>query len=246
MVSRGGRGGESRELTIGGLAAEAGVGLGTVRYYQKIGLLAIPEKSANGGIRRYSQADVDALNLIRNAQALGFPLKTIGIILGHRERKECVSVKSLILERQNLVRRQIEEQQAVLRKLVKLASSCQETSCPRDCKLLGLLADGKARGGGLGRSPRRPASTRMDQPIDERSDPDGERLAVAACSCPRRPDETLDKPKCAAAQLIGGSDRLLMLDPQRLFPGCPRFVYFGHSHFCACPARVRVYKTYRV
>lgn len=86
----------------------------------------------------------------------------------------------------------------------------------------------------------------MDRRTDPGNDAEEARETLAACSCPRRPDEEFSAPKCGAAQLIGSSDNLLMLDPQRLFPGCPRFVHFGHSHFCSCPARVRAFKRFGI
>ena len=59
-------------LTIGSLAAAAGVGVETVRFYQRRGLLAVPPRA--GGIRRYDQRDVDRLRFIKRAQAAGFTI----------------------------------------------------------------------------------------------------------------------------------------------------------------------------
>ncbi len=55
------------ETTIAGFAREGGVGVETVRYYQRRGLLPTPRKS--GGIRRYGEEDVRRLRFIRTAQA---------------------------------------------------------------------------------------------------------------------------------------------------------------------------------
>ena len=54
------------EYKVGQLAALAKVGLGTVRHYQKLGLLPIPPRFADGGARRYTKAQLDHLLLIRN------------------------------------------------------------------------------------------------------------------------------------------------------------------------------------
>jgi MerR family transcriptional regulator, copper efflux regulator len=67
-------------LLIGELAEQAGVATATIRYYESIGLLKPPVRSA-AGYRRYSPAVVEELRFIRKAQALGFSLEEIGEIL---------------------------------------------------------------------------------------------------------------------------------------------------------------------
>ena len=66
-------------LTIGSLAAAAGVGVETVRFYQRRGLLAVPPRA--GGIRRYDGRDVDRLHFIKRAQAAGFTLAEISELI---------------------------------------------------------------------------------------------------------------------------------------------------------------------
>ncbi|MFB6261481.1 MAG: MerR family transcriptional regulator, partial [Thiohalorhabdaceae bacterium] len=61
--------GEGR--TIGRLAAEAGVNVETVRYYQRQGLMPEPPRPRDG-YRLYDQAAVERLRFIRRAQQLGF------------------------------------------------------------------------------------------------------------------------------------------------------------------------------
>jgi MerR family transcriptional regulator, mercuric resistance operon regulatory protein len=68
-------------LTIGKLAAAEGVGVETVRFYQRRGLLARPERR-NSGYREYSEADRWRLAFIRRARLLGFTLSEIGDLLG--------------------------------------------------------------------------------------------------------------------------------------------------------------------
>jgi len=73
------------EVTIAGLAKKAGVGVETVRYYQRRGLLPTPRRpeggSAGGGVRRYGDEDVRRLRFIRSAQSAGFTLEQIGELL---------------------------------------------------------------------------------------------------------------------------------------------------------------------
>lgn len=66
--------------TIGGLAEAAGVGVETVRFYQRKGLLPEPPKP-HGEVRRYSEEDLRKLRFIRSAQAAGFTLAEIGELI---------------------------------------------------------------------------------------------------------------------------------------------------------------------
>ncbi|HEY0622714.1 MerR family transcriptional regulator [Sphingomonas sp.] len=66
-------------MTIGALAKAGGVGVETVRYYQRRGLLAEPARA--GGVRRYDAQDARRLRFIRSAQEAGFTLIEIGELL---------------------------------------------------------------------------------------------------------------------------------------------------------------------
>src|SRR3954468_24758812 len=66
--------------TIGGLAKAAGVGVETIRYYQRRGLLTEPARPP-GEVRRYGEGDVKRLRFIRSAQAAGFTLNEISELL---------------------------------------------------------------------------------------------------------------------------------------------------------------------
>ena len=68
-------------LTIGKLAAGEGVGVETVRFYQRRGLLALPDR-AGSGFREYTEDDRQRLAFIRRARQLGFSLGEIGDLLG--------------------------------------------------------------------------------------------------------------------------------------------------------------------
>jgi MerR family mercuric resistance operon transcriptional regulator len=68
------------EMTIGALARAAGVGVETVRYYQRRGLLAEPLRPM-GGIRRYRADAVARLGFVRRAQEVGFSLDEVKTLL---------------------------------------------------------------------------------------------------------------------------------------------------------------------
>lgn len=67
------------DMTIGALARAGGVGVETIRYYQRRGLLAEPPRA--GGMRRYGATDVRRLRFIRMAAEAGFTLAQIGELL---------------------------------------------------------------------------------------------------------------------------------------------------------------------
>lgn len=90
-------------LTIGRLAESGGVGVETVRYYQRRGLLNTPERptggGAAGGVRRYDEADVRRLRFIRSAQAAGFTLEQIAELLSLDATEGRARARTLATER---------------------------------------------------------------------------------------------------------------------------------------------------
>jgi MerR family mercuric resistance operon transcriptional regulator len=69
----------STSLTIGKFAATAGVSVETIRFYQRQGLLVIPDTGS--GIRRYGDEDIRKLRFIRKAQEAGFRLSEIKTLI---------------------------------------------------------------------------------------------------------------------------------------------------------------------
>ncbi|WP_454753992.1 MerR family transcriptional regulator [Cupriavidus necator] len=82
--------------TIGQLAQQAGVGVETVRYYQSLGLLDVPNKPL-GGQRRYEDAHLRQLRLIRRAQTCGLSLADVGILVGRDS--SCQTICGVIARR---------------------------------------------------------------------------------------------------------------------------------------------------
>lgn len=125
------------DMTISGLARAGGVGVETVRYYQRRGLLASPPKSGGnalaGGIRRYGPDDVRRLRFIRSAQAAGFTLEQIGELLRLDAGDDRARARALALEQLAVLDARIAELEAARGALHQLASQCgasEKGPCP--------------------------------------------------------------------------------------------------------------------
>jgi len=90
-----------RGLLIGDVAEHAGVTPATIRYYESIGLLGRPSRSA-AGYRRYTEATIEELQFIRKAQMLGFSLDEIGEILNLSRAGRTPCARVLDLAKQHL------------------------------------------------------------------------------------------------------------------------------------------------
>ena len=109
--------------TIGGLATAAGVGVETVRYYQRRGLLPEPARPP-GEVRRYSDEDVKRLRFIRSAQAAGFTLNEIKEVLDLDASDDRARARQLAQSRVAAIDARIEELREARDALAGLASAC--------------------------------------------------------------------------------------------------------------------------
>jgi MerR family mercuric resistance operon transcriptional regulator len=127
------------DMTISKLAQAGGVGVETVRYYQRRGLLAQPERPGGGGsaggVRRYGEDDAQRLRFIRTAQAAGFTLEEIGQLLGLDPTQDRARARQLALHRVAELDRRIEELQAAREALARLAERCG-SEAPGPCPIL--------------------------------------------------------------------------------------------------------------
>ncbi|EQB05148.1 MULTISPECIES: MerR family transcriptional regulator [Sphingobium] len=118
-------------FTIGGLAAAGGVGVETVRYYQRRGLMIEPDRQ--GGVRRYDAADLRRLRFIRSAQTAGFTLEEIGELLQLDSVDDRPRARELAKARIAALDVKISEMQQARAALSRLADACgrQKTgACP--------------------------------------------------------------------------------------------------------------------
>jgi MerR family mercuric resistance operon transcriptional regulator len=118
-------------LTISEFADAGGVGVETVRFYQRKGLLRTP--THGGGIRHYDRDDVRRLRFIRQAQAAGFTLQEIGELLDLDAGEDRSRARALAKARIDALDTKIADLQRARDALGRLASECSEGStgpCP--------------------------------------------------------------------------------------------------------------------
>jgi DNA-binding transcriptional MerR regulator len=118
-------------LTIGKLAAAEGVGVETVRFYQRRGLLSQPERRGSG-YREYSQEDRERLVFIRRAQQLGFTLGEIAELLGPAQARSTAEIASAAQAKLAAIDeqvRQLELRRCRLRRLLHVCEHGDGTDC---------------------------------------------------------------------------------------------------------------------
>ena len=118
-------------LTIGKLAQAGGVGVETIRFYQRRNLLGTPSKE--GGPRRYGPDDVRRLRFIRKAQHAGFTLEEIRELIELDAGQDHHRAREMAETRLTKLDEQITELQRARQSLQRLATECatgKSGSCP--------------------------------------------------------------------------------------------------------------------
>ncbi|WP_447763754.1 MerR family DNA-binding protein [Sphingopyxis panaciterrae] len=125
------------QLTIGKLAQAGDVGVETIRYYQRRGLLETPARSGGdgwgGGVRRYGENDLRRLKFVRSAQAAGFTLDEISELLALEASNDRVRVRTLARQRIEMLDEKIAHMAATRAALARLADQCAASDkgpCP--------------------------------------------------------------------------------------------------------------------
>jgi MerR family mercuric resistance operon transcriptional regulator len=126
-------------LPIGVLSKRTGCNIETIRYYEKIGLLAAPTRSA-GGHRMYGTGHLMRLNFIRRARDLGFTLDDIRALLrlaGERDRS-CGEARDLAAGHLADVEAKIADLKKMARVLKEMVARCADGTLP-ECPLIEVL-----------------------------------------------------------------------------------------------------------
>jgi len=126
-------------LTIGTVAHSAGSNVETVRYYERIGLLPEPPRSA-GGHRLYGEEHLRRLAFIRRSRDLGFSIDEVRGLLAVCDSGDydCAEVKARTLRHRASVRRKIADLERLDTVLSAIASRCAG-GASQDCAILDVL-----------------------------------------------------------------------------------------------------------
>ena len=127
------------KLTIGRLAAEAGVNVETIRYYQRRGLMPEPDKPMNGQ-RRYAVNAVRRVRFIKRAQVLGFTLEEICGLLELDEAHACAETRELAVHKLEVIESKLADLKAMRKALTALLRECATGAAKGACPIIHALA----------------------------------------------------------------------------------------------------------
>lgn len=127
-------------LTIGEAAKEAGVGVETIRFYERKGLIERPRRPASG-FRKYDQQIPRRLRFIRHAQQLGFSLREIRELLDLRvdPSVSCADVKAKAIAKVAEVDGKLAALSRMRESLLAITQSCAGEGPTSECPILDVL-----------------------------------------------------------------------------------------------------------
>jgi MerR family mercuric resistance operon transcriptional regulator len=125
---------ENGRIAIGQLSKHTGTNVETIRYYERVGLLAAAVRSS-GGYRLYSSDHLKRLNFVRRARALGFSIAEIRTLLrlADERKRPCAEVRVVADAHLKDVRAKIADlrrMERVLKATVSRCASGMRTHCP--------------------------------------------------------------------------------------------------------------------
>ena len=129
----------TRGYQIGRMSGLTGVNIETIRYYERIGILPKPDRTA-GGNRQYNQDQLKHLFFIRRSRELGFSIVEIRALLEMVDRKDfsCGEVLGLTVKHLASVREKIAGLKKLERALASMVAECSSGDVP-DCPILDTL-----------------------------------------------------------------------------------------------------------
>lgn len=131
----------SEALTIGKLARAVGVNVETIRYYQRRGLLELPDKPP-AGYRRYAAGVAKRVRFIKQAQSLGFTLNEIGSLLCLESADCCAATRELAARKLALIEAKLADLTAMRATLAALLEQCDAGDGRGECPIIHTLARG--------------------------------------------------------------------------------------------------------
>lgn len=133
-------------MTIGTLARRAEVGVETIRFYERQGLLPEPPRTASG-YRRYPREAVERLRFIQRAKQLGFSLRETSELISLRlDEGACAAdVRARAEDKARDIDEKICDLQRMRASLAQLVAACTGEGRAEDCAILSALAGAEAR-----------------------------------------------------------------------------------------------------
>lgn len=124
-------------LRVGQLAEATSVPSKTIRYYEQVGVLPTPSRSA-AGYRQYDRRDIDRLLFVRRARSLGLPLAQLRDLTAGPEGEGCATMRPrlqrLVTEQLRVVQQQIAEMHKLERQLMDVCKRLETTAAPPGAK----------------------------------------------------------------------------------------------------------------
>lgn len=132
----------SENLKIGELADRTACQVETIRYYERIGMLAPPMRSPNN-YRTYGDAHVERLLFIRHCRALDMTLDEVRVLLNFRDRpdEDCDGVNELLDKHIGHVVDRIASLSALEQQLRELRGRCRASDASKACGILHALSE---------------------------------------------------------------------------------------------------------
>lgn len=129
-----------QSITIGKLAKNVGIGAGTLRYYEQLGLLPPAQRTASG-YRVYGAAAATRLRFIRRAQALGFSLEEVAelLALSDNPRARARDVKRVTQAKIADIAQRIDALERMKEGLATLEANCSGHGHTGECPILAAL-----------------------------------------------------------------------------------------------------------
>jgi len=134
------------EMTIGAVAKAAGVGVETVRFYERKKLIGQPARPL-GGIRRYDRQSVQRIRFIKQAQELGFTLAEVMQLLELRldPTRNCAEVKAEAEAKICDIDSKVESLRTMRAALVEITRSCVGDGPTSECPILDAIEESASK-----------------------------------------------------------------------------------------------------
>lgn len=131
-----------KPLTVGQVAKEAGVGIETMRFYEREGLLEAPQRRESSGYRQYSRDVIPRLVFIRRAKELGFSLPEIRelLYLNADASVTCADVRRRAEAKIADIKRRVGDLVKIRSALEEIAATCAVSEPTGPCPLLEHLS----------------------------------------------------------------------------------------------------------